>query len=875
MTTSVSPTSMFHRHRFYPYHRRLAPVLLAALCFCLLPGVVAAQLVTPASHIGPVCLAIADELDPGQGGSDPDTLVQLDRNTGQTQIIGQTGTTNIEDMAFGPGHQLYAADGGQLGIVNIATGQFTALSQPAGTGSGSEGSIVFNNFDGLTYVPDEHIFYATHRRGLANDLLVALDPDTGAHIPDHFGPGIDYLVVPTLPDEQGDPLPDVDGLARDPVTGIIYAAINDSGRNGVLATLDVTTGVPTRIATMRYPVPYPPAPALAGTIIDDIEAISFFNDGQLYASTGDNGPDPIDLNSLFQIDTVTGVGVRIGRFPAGTKDIEALGCLTAEAHIVLKKYTNGPGQPPADADTPTGPQIPEGETVTWTYIITNTGLLTLTDLSLVDNQIGGIGPGGPINCPAANDILGPGESITCTATGVAQPGQYANIGTVTALTELGLVAPRQTVSDTDPSHYFGVSPGIAIRKFTNGQDANDPNGSDVPVIAPNGAITWTYRVTNTGSISLTTNEISVSDDRIGPITTIIDKGDGDDFLAPGEAWTYAATGVALDLTTTDAMTLTVPGCNPTGTGTTRPTYENTGIVTARELIAADPSHYCNPVVPPTSPLTAIGDRAWFDTNQNGLQDDGEAGVANVTVNLYRVGTATPISTTTTSSEGIYMFSLLPLGDYFVEFVPPANHTFTVANAQNNSQDAADSDAAAPVVAVGVSDNGINASLGQPLTYTISYTNTSANAGATGVLIQLTVPTGTTADLAASSPGWSCGAIPAVGGTACQLSVGAVAPGATGNVQFVVVLGTDDDVVPTTIELTAGLAHTTPGRTHVTTPPAESADLTLDAGFIQGEQRQTSRVGTVRRPGNIPTNLDETDQPGQPNRLRLYAPLIAR
>ncbi len=76
------------------------------------------------------------------------------------------------------------------------------------------------------------------------------------------------------------------------------------------------------------------------------------------------------------------------------------------------------------------------------------------------------------------------------------------------------------------------------------------------------------------------------------------------------------------------------------------------------------------------PLASIGDRVWIDANDNGVQDGGEVGLGGVTVNLYRDGDATPFRTTTTSStvgsEGDYLFGLLPPGDYFLEFVRPAN-----------------------------------------------------------------------------------------------------------------------------------------------------------------------------------------------------------
>lgn len=52
--------------------------------------------------------------------------------------------------------------------------------------------------------------------------------------------------------------------------------------------------------------------------------------------------------------------------------------------------------------------------------------------------------------------------------------------------------------------------------------------------------------------------------------------------------------------------------------------------------------------------TEIGNRVWLDTDSDGIQDAGEAGIPNVTVQL--VSGATVIATATTDAEGNYYFS---------------------------------------------------------------------------------------------------------------------------------------------------------------------------------------------------------------------------
>tara|TARA_Y100001933_G_C19015145_1_gene571172 strand:+ start:9212 stop:20929 length:11718 start_codon:yes stop_codon:yes gene_type:complete len=85
----------------------------------------------------------------------------------------------------------------------------------------------------------------------------------------------------------------------------------------------------------------------------------------------------------------------------------------------------------------------------------------------------------------------------------------------------------------------------------------------------------------------------------------------------------------------------------------------------------------------------ISDQVWFDENANGVQDESEAGIADVTVNLLDVQ-GDLLTTTTTDSDGQYMFAGLFADDYIVEFELPTDYVFTQQHAGDD--DAIDSDA---------------------------------------------------------------------------------------------------------------------------------------------------------------------------------------
>ena len=194
--------------------------------------------------------------------------------------------------------------------------------------------------------------------------------------------------------------------------------------------------------------------------------------------------------------------------------------------IDIEKHTNG-----EDADVPTGPAVPVGGTVNWTYYVSNTGNVALTGINVTDNQPG-VTPV-YVSGDDGDGVLNITEIWIYQATGVAVAGQYANIGTAVGYS--GLVQ----VTDSDPSHYLGLGPGIDIEKHTNGIDADTAPG---PYVSINSTVNWTYIVTNTGDLDLT--GIVVTDDHVGVIPVYVSGDNGDSILNPGEIWIYQASGIA-------------------------------------------------------------------------------------------------------------------------------------------------------------------------------------------------------------------------------------------------------------------------------------------------------------------------------------------
>ena len=195
-------------------------------------------------------------------------------------------------------------------------------------------------------------------------------------------------------------------------------------------------------------------------------------------------------------------------------------------------------------------------------------------------------------------------SVTGSFT-LASGGTFSGQGSATLKDSFGNTfntVPINFGSNTPLNCPSPPSPKIKIEKFTNGHDGDNVSGlatggqgdfstgtNTVAEVPAGGAILWKYRVTNTGTERLV--KVRVTDNRLGLINC------PQDYLAVGEQMDCAAPGTA-QLLTLDPPKV-VEGC-----GDKRPTYSNTGTVTAvgepsnSNVSASDPSHYCNPKPPP-------------------------------------------------------------------------------------------------------------------------------------------------------------------------------------------------------------------------------------------------------------------------------------
>ncbi len=276
-----------------------------------------------------------------------------------------------------------------------------------------------------------------------------------------------------------------------------------------------------------------------------------------YVNTGTATGNPVDPDGNELTDLTD---------PTDEDDAHYFG---ANPVIDIEKFV----QTDFDADTPTGPLVAADGTVKFTYVVTNTGNVDLTDVEVTDDIEG------DITCP--QDTLAVGESMTCELSGIdaVDSGQYTNTGTATGtgpwtIGPNGEVLPGDDTSDTDDANYFSVVPDVDIQKFVQTSfDAND--SGTVPTINEGDTVRFRYVVTNTGNTVL--NNITVTDDIEGDITC------PQDTLAIGESMTCTLDAIAVGGNYTNVGTVTATGPDTVG--------EDGQPVPGTEVDDSDPASY--------------------------------------------------------------------------------------------------------------------------------------------------------------------------------------------------------------------------------------------------------------------------------------------
>jgi len=171
--------------------------------------------------------------------------------------------------------------------------------------------------------------------------------------------------------------------------------------------------------------------------------------------------------------------------------------IAQQALIQVVKVTNG-----TDNNSPPGPSVPIGSTVTFTYTVTNSGNGPLSNVTVRDDNGTPGNPADDFNATFtggdtnANGLLDPTETWTFLATRIATAGQYTNVATAT-----GTAAPATQVTSTDPDNHFGALPTATPTPTATATSTPTTTATSTPTTTATSTPTATPSPSPTGTAS--------------------------------------------------------------------------------------------------------------------------------------------------------------------------------------------------------------------------------------------------------------------------------------------------------------------------------------------------------------------------------------
>jgi len=174
-----------------------------------------------------------------------------------------------------------------------------------------------------------------------------------------------------------------------------------------------------------------------------------------------------------------------------------------------------------------------GQEVTYSFLVTNSGDVTLTDVFVDEESFSGTGEAPVITCPEAAESLAPGDAVTCTATyEITQEdldaGTVLNTASAGASTPVGLddaaSGPSSALVSAD------VAAGLEVVKTV----------TPTTVTAAGASVEYSFLVTNTGNVTVANVDIDEIAFTGGGIAPVISCPPGAASLAPGDTVTCTA-----------------------------------------------------------------------------------------------------------------------------------------------------------------------------------------------------------------------------------------------------------------------------------------------------------------------------------------------
>ncbi|MBT8198797.1 MAG: DUF11 domain-containing protein, partial [Acidimicrobiia bacterium] len=598
-----------------------------------------------------------------------DRLIAIDRTGGGFQDIGPTtGATDIRALAFEPGTDtLYSVDnaaagGPTLGTHDLTDGSFTPIGAALTTCTASGGPRTITAVEGLSFDPvNANLWASTSSTTVAADILFQLDRTTGALVPNLFGPGVDCLDTS---------LNSILDIAVDPTGAPFYAS--DGAQ---LYIVNTVTGVATLVG-----------PFGAGAVTD-MAGLGFNNAGNLSGTTGASNTPASGDDELWLIDETTGAATFVYDLKAAPSvypDYESLDCLTDPSNrlqgVVFNDLNTNGVYDPSSGDLGQG-----GVTVRLYVDTNNDGLVDGGDTLIQSTTTSVDGSYGFF-------VGVPGNYVVDTV----YPGTYPATALLT--TDNVEEADFAGTGETDVGNNFGFSlpSDLAVTKTSNATStvvAGQTIVYTITISNPAGPLQTGITVADplpAGTIYVAQSTVVVGFDNVGAVTKDNVPAGVNPDLTDGTPPDLVVVADAFQLNTGQSMTVTFSVTVEDPLDYTRGQILNIATVDSNQSPPVQAS-----VSDPLSQGGSIGDRVWLDLDGDGVQDVGEPGLANITVQLVQVVGAAGgaddvvVATTETSLDGSYTFTGIAPETYYVNVVDADVPSGLVRSPNNGNADPTD------------------------------------------------------------------------------------------------------------------------------------------------------------------------------------------
>ncbi|MFZ2804062.1 MAG: ice-binding family protein [Patescibacteria group bacterium] len=389
-------------------------------------------------------------------------------------------------------------------------------------------------------------------------------------------------------------------------TGNVLLAVGDT-KTCTITNADIGTGTPPAGSNTQVPplinlrkVPSPLAlPAGPGQVIYTYTAT---NPGQIpitnvtltdnkcsnvtFVGGDTNGNSQLDINETWTYTCATTLQGTTVNYAT----IQGLGNGMAAVDTAIAEVVVGvPVVPPLIhiLKTPNTLTLPSnGGAVTYTYVVTNPGTVPLTGVTVTDDKCSTVTRESGDNNDNSELDVNETWTYTCT-TNIPQTTTNTAVATGHAN---GLTAIDTSLATVVVAGLTLPPPLIHIVKMAD------------PVILPStgGLVTYTYTVTNPGTVPLT--NVNVTDDKCATVTRVSGDINVNNLLDTNETWTYTCQQ-NLTASTTNTATATATGANANSLAITDISLAN--VVLASALLPAPPAPVAPAPPAPKLPNTGV------------------------------------------------------------------------------------------------------------------------------------------------------------------------------------------------------------------------------------------------------------------------------